>query len=156
MVLFPKTGAPWRRVTQTVRLGAGRVFDLLECGHRETHDVLSKKRRCRTCADPTFPGIDLGPPKEMPPVVAANSPEPVSLSPERVLERSSPFPLVLTVEEVADLLRVNRKTVYQAATRGEIPGVRRIGNRMLRFYGPALAQWLETGVGSKDGRKSRR
>jgi excisionase family DNA binding protein len=155
MALFPKTGAPWRRVTQTIGLGGGKFYDMLECGHREAHDVLSKKRRCRTCADPTFPGIDLGPANEVP-VVGASPAAPASKSPQASQERSSPLPLVLTVEEVAHLLRVNRKTVYQAATRGEIPGVRRIGNRTLRFYGPALSQWLETGRGSKETRKARR
>ena len=155
MVLFPKTGAPWRRVTQTIGLGGGKFYDMLECGHREAHDVLSKKRRCRTCADPTFPGIDLGSASEIP-GAAASPTASASPSSQASQEQRSPLPLVLTVEEVARLLRVNRKTVYQAATRGEIPGVRRIGNRTLRFYGPALAHWLETGTGSKESRKARR
>ena len=50
------------------------------------------------------------------------------------------LPEVLTVEEVAKLLRVNRKTVYDAAQRGEIPG-RKIG-RILRFSREAVVQWL--------------
>ncbi|HVV15996.1 MAG TPA: helix-turn-helix domain-containing protein [Polyangia bacterium] len=72
------------------------------------------------------------------------------------ISNPSPIPLVLTVEEVAELLRTNRKTVYAAAARGEIPGVRRIGHRTLRFYGPALARWLETGTGRKAGQTARR
>jgi excisionase family DNA binding protein len=34
---------------------------------------------------------------------------------------------VLTVDGLATLLRVERKTVYAAIARGEIPGVRRVG-----------------------------
>lgn len=42
--------------------------------------------------------------------------------------RSGRIPRFLTVDEVADLLRVNRKTVYDAINRGKIPGARRVGN----------------------------
>jgi excisionase family DNA binding protein len=53
---------------------------------------------------------------------------------------------VLTVEELAALLRVNRKTVYDALARGEIPGARRIGAtyRILRV---AVLRWLADGQG---------
>jgi len=37
------------------------------------------------------------------------------------------LPEVLTVEEVADLLRVDRKTAYAAIAEGGVPGVRRVG-----------------------------
>lgn len=36
-------------------------------------------------------------------------------------------PEVLTVEELAALLRVNRKTLYEAIQNGAIPGVFRVG-----------------------------
>jgi hypothetical protein len=71
--LYPKKGAPWRRVVRTVRIADREFYDELECGHREAHDVLSKKRRCRTCADPTFPGISIEPRKPQPPVVPADT-----------------------------------------------------------------------------------
>lgn len=51
------------------------------------------------------------------------------------------LPLVLNVAEVAELLRVNRKTVYSAFKRGEIPGGRRIGNA-IRFDRDAVLAWL--------------
>jgi excisionase family DNA binding protein len=157
MQLFSKKGAPWRRVIQTIRVAEGQFYDQLECGHRESHDVLSKKRRCRTCAHPAFPGISIAPQSVQPGIVAAKDGSETAASPSPASATASvPIPLVLTVEEVADLLRVNRKTVYDAAARGEIPGVRRIGNRTLRFYGPALARWLETGTGAKAGRAGRR
>ncbi len=41
----------------------------------------------------------------------------------------TPLATVLTADELAELLRVNRKTVYAMVARGEIPGVRRIGGR---------------------------
>lgn len=56
-------------------------------------------------------------------------------------------PLVMTVEEVAVLLRVNKKTVYDAIKRREFPGVRRIGGT-IRVARAAVLRWLEEGQGS--------
>lgn len=53
---------------------------------------------------------------------------------------------VLTVDELAAILRVNRKTVYVAAGKGQIPGARRIG-RSIRFHREATLRWLITGEG---------
>lgn len=47
---------------------------------------------------------------------------------------------VLTADEVAELLRLDRKTVYDYAGRGVIP-CQRIGKRML-FSRVAVVQWL--------------
>jgi excisionase family DNA binding protein len=142
--------APWRRVVRTVRIAEGQFYDELECGHRESYDCTAKKRRCRTCADPTFPGISIAPRNPLPPIVdrpvvdGPTSGEQPGMAPDA----SSPsIPLVLTVAEVAKLLRLNVETVYAAAATGEIPEARRIG-RCFRFYGPAVAKWLETGGGT--------
>jgi excisionase family DNA binding protein len=54
------------------------------------------------------------------------------------------LPQVLTVEEVADLMRVDRKTAYAAIAEGEVPGVRRIG-RCIRVSRDVLLRWLEQG-----------
>ncbi len=54
------------------------------------------------------------------------------------------LPEVLTVDEVAALLRVNRKTVYAAVKRGEIPGVRRVGGT-IRVLRNAVVNWLAEG-----------
>jgi excisionase family DNA binding protein len=51
------------------------------------------------------------------------------------------IPSVLTVDELAALLRVNRKTVYDALSRGEIPGARRIGSTY-RILRAAVLEWL--------------
>lgn len=47
---------------------------------------------------------------------------------------------VLTADEVAKLLRLDRKTVYTAAAKGEIP-CRRIGRKLL-FNRSTLMAWL--------------
>lgn len=53
-------------------------------------------------------------------------------------------PEVLTADEVAKLLRVNRKTVYAAFRQGEIPGGRRVGGT-IRFSRARVLQWLNEG-----------
>lgn len=62
-------------------------------------------------------------------------------------------PEVLTAEEVANLLRVNRKTVYTAFKQGEIPGGRRIGGT-IRFSRSRVLEWL--GNGQEHGSRSPR
>jgi len=49
-------------------------------------------------------------------------------------------PAFLTVEEAADLLRVNRKTLYEAIRLEQVPGVARIG-KALRIRRDALLEW---------------
>jgi excisionase family DNA binding protein len=58
--------------------------------------------------------------------------------------KTEPTPPVLTVDELAALLRVNRKTVYDALSRGEIPGARRIGSTY-RILRDAVLDWLASG-----------
>ncbi len=48
---------------------------------------------------------------------------------------------VLTVDEAARLLRVNRKTLYDAVRQGRVPGVIRLG-RSIRIGRTALLGWL--------------
>lgn len=69
---------------------------------------------------------------------------------------STSRPEVLTADEVADLLRVNRKTVYAAFKKGEIPGGRRIGGT-IRFSRERVLQWLAEGQvnGSRSPRGAR-
>jgi excisionase family DNA binding protein len=50
-------------------------------------------------------------------------------------------PLLLTVQEVADLLRTSPKAVYVMVQRGALPGVVRIGRRLL-LRRDALLDWL--------------
>ena len=41
------------------------------------------------------------------------------------------LPLLLTVDETGELLRTSRKAVYSMVERGQLPGVTRIGRRVL-------------------------
>ena len=52
-------------------------------------------------------------------------------------------PEVMTVREVAAFLRLDRKTVYDAAARGELPA-RRVGRRLV-VSRAALVAWLASG-----------
>jgi excisionase family DNA binding protein len=63
------------------------------------------------------------------------------------------LPPVLTVEEVADLLRVDRKTAYAAIAEGGVPGVRRVG-RCIRVSRDAVLEWLDRGEQRARGRKA--
>ncbi len=56
---------------------------------------------------------------------------------------------VLSVTEVADWLGVNRKTIYDAAGRGQIPH-QRLGKRLL-FSRDALLTWLGCKGSSLEG-----
>jgi excisionase family DNA binding protein len=49
-------------------------------------------------------------------------------------------PEFLTVEEAAELLRVNRKTLYEAIRLEQVPGVLRVG-KALRIRRTALLEW---------------
>lgn len=62
---------------------------------------------------------------------------------------------ILTVDELADLLRLNRKTVYDAIKAGEIPGVRRIGTRY-RISRSAVLSWLAEGHGRVSPKRRRK
>lgn len=50
-------------------------------------------------------------------------------------------PATFTADEVAELLGVDRKTVYAAAERLEIPGLIRVG-RCVRFARATVLAWL--------------
>jgi excisionase family DNA binding protein len=63
---------------------------------------------------------------------------------QRNEEETEPQPSVMNVEELAALLRVNRKTVYEALSRGEIPGARRLG-ATYRILRGAVLEWLASG-----------
>ena len=50
-------------------------------------------------------------------------------------------PLLATVDETAALLRTTRKAIYVMVERGQLPGVVRIGRRVL-IRTPELLDWL--------------
>lgn len=51
-------------------------------------------------------------------------------------------PLLLTVADTADLLRTTRTAVYAMVARNQIPGVTRLGRRVL-FRRQDLLDWLD-------------
>lgn len=61
---------------------------------------------------------------------------------------------VMTVDEVADLLRVHKKTVYEAIKLGKLPGAVKVGSA-IRIHGPTVLKWLETGSLPSSGRVRR-
>ena len=64
---------------------------------------------------------------------------------------SAPMPEVLTADELAAMLRINRKTVYAAFKAGELPGGKRIGGT-IRFSRDAVLRWLAEGQVSRSSR----
>lgn len=65
------------------------------------------------------------------------------------------LPEILTADDLALLLRVDRKTIYEAARLGQLPGMRKIGRRVLRFSRDAVLEWLRSGqVRGLSGRKN--
>lgn len=51
------------------------------------------------------------------------------------------LPEIMTVDELATYLRLNKKTVYEALRNGEIPGVRRIRGTY-RIDRSSVLRWL--------------
>ena len=58
------------------------------------------------------------------------------------MRTTTAFPVLLTPAETADLLRTTRKAIYVMAERGQLPGVTRIGRRLL-VRRDALLDWLD-------------
>jgi excisionase family DNA binding protein len=59
---------------------------------------------------------------------------------ERRRERT--LPVLITVDEAADLLRTSRRAIYMMLERHQLPGVTRIGRRVL-FRSADLLDWLD-------------
>ena len=72
---------------------------------------------------------------------------------EGAADASPSDPCIMTVDEIAVLLRLNRKTVYDLAWQGKIP-VCRIG-RSLRANRETLMRWLAEGATPREGRQAR-
>ena len=52
-----------------------------------------------------------------------------------------PFNSLMTIEEVADYLRVKKRTVYDWVKKGKIPAIKAVGQ--WRFKKEKIDQWLE-------------
>ena len=53
-----------------------------------------------------------------------------------------PLPMLLTVDEAAQLLRTTRRAIYAMVERGQLPGVVRIRRRVL-VRADDLLDWLD-------------
>ena len=60
----------------------------------------------------------------------------------RLSQRHQVLPMLLTVDEAADVLRTTRRAIYAMVERGQLPGVVRIQRRVL-VRADALLHWLE-------------
>ena len=60
----------------------------------------------------------------------------------RVKPAGSGSDVLLTVSEVAQLLRTTRSGIYQMVARGQLPGIIRIGRRLL-FRRADLMDWID-------------
>lgn len=61
-------------------------------------------------------------------------------------------PEVLTVAELAMLLRMNVKSLYEILARGEIPGTRKVGGAW-RAHRPTVVAWLSGQVVAPKGKR---
>jgi excisionase family DNA binding protein len=61
-------------------------------------------------------------------------------------ETESPLPVVMTVGELARVMRLDKKTIYEQIAAGHLPGVRRCG-RSLRIHRDTVLRWLADGQG---------
>ena len=60
---------------------------------------------------------------------------------------------LLTIEEIADWIRINKFTVYRMAERGELPGIKVA--RQWRFKEGDIEKWLERQKKSGHNRRKR-
>ena len=59
---------------------------------------------------------------------------------------------LMTVDDVAEYLRLNREVVLRKARKGEIPAVK-VGTKTYRFYKEQVDEWLKSKSVTKVGRK---
>ena len=71
-----------------------------------------------------------------------------------VVTDAARLPLLLTVDETASLLRTTRKAIYAMVERAELPGVVRIGRRLL-VHRADLLRWLDERRAPSPGRTRR-
>jgi excisionase family DNA binding protein len=58
------------------------------------------------------------------------------------MKRPDGLPIYLTAQETADLLRTSRKAIYVMIERRQLPGVKRVGRRVL-IHTESLVHWID-------------
>lgn len=81
-------------------------------------------------------------------VAAALGDEDWALGRAELLPAEQPMPEVLTTDQLAALLQVDRDTVRRLAARGELPG-RKVGGHW-RFSRQAVLEWLASAAASSE------
>ena len=76
------------------------------------------------------------------PRVARSVTPPDRTTPQEERRRERTLPVLITVHEAADLLRTTRRAIYMMLERHQLPGVTRIGRRVL-FRSADLLDWLD-------------
>ena len=76
------------------------------------------------------------------PHVAGSLTPPDRTGPREERRRERTLPVLITVDEAADLLRTSRRAIYMMLERRQLPGVTRIGRRVL-FRSADLLDWLD-------------
>lgn len=61
-------------------------------------------------------------------------------------------PAVITIEELAGLLRVSLPTAYAAVARGQVPGAVKVG-RVWRLHRETVVRWMAQGCAPPHGGK---
>ncbi len=61
--------------------------------------------------------------------------------------------VLLTVDEVAELLRTSKRAIYTMNARGQIKGARKIGRRLL-FLRDTLMAWISGNDTTRNGGRS--
>lgn len=65
----------------------------------------------------------------------------VVITPPTNMRSATEWPVLLTADEAASLLRTSRKAIYALIERGQLPGVTRLGRRVL-IRSEVLLDWL--------------
>lgn len=85
-------------------------------------------------SDPSAPHEPSRPPRRPQPAAPYRSSNPGP--------RTDTLPMLLTVEDTADMLRTTRRAVYAMVERRQLPGVIRLRRRVL-FRADVLLDWLD-------------
>jgi excisionase family DNA binding protein len=106
-----------------------------------------------------FPALPGGPEPQvtypLPVVLAVGNPTwhergTIELNPPQV--RAMGDSEIMTIQEVATLLRISERTIYAMATEGRLPGAVKVG-RSWRVLRPKLIAWLEENSASPPSRR---